>query len=122
MNGDANVAEPFRWYRGRPRSWPFFVIATAMFAPFHAGVLIMVLFHWPRTTAGWVEVLLFGWANMVLLTLFRNPLTENAYARRLAARTDSNASGVRILYLLSVVAATAMLGALLVVVLSLLGW
>jgi len=88
------------WFRGRPRSWPFFLLGSAL-----AGVLQGVplfLFHRPGTTAGWAVWFLVSWSVFVGLTLFRNPIYENRFARKLAARTDAGASGARVAYLLAV--------------------
>jgi hypothetical protein len=88
------------WFRGRPRSWPFFVVTSALAAAL-LGAPILV-FHRPGTRVGWVAWFLISWAVFVCRTLFRNPIYENQFARSIAARTDSNASGARVIYLLVV--------------------
>ena len=88
------------WFRGRPRSWPFFLIGSALAGALQ-GVPVLV-FHRPGTTAGWATWFLLSWSVFVGLALFRNPIYENPFARKLAARTDSGASAARVTYLLAV--------------------
>jgi hypothetical protein len=80
----------------------------------------VVVFHWlqvlfygllfslptrPRTAVGWALAaacaLVFAVPVALVLRRFGNPLFNNPTARRLAARTDQNASSARVAYLLS---------------------
>jgi hypothetical protein len=64
----------------------------------------------PRTVVG--GLLLAAWVLLVaslaawLTRRFGNPFVQNPLARRLAVRTDHNASGARVMYLLGVMLAT----------------
>jgi hypothetical protein len=89
------------WFRGRPHSWPFFILGSAMVAVIQWSPWL--LFRRPGTPGGWLTWFLVSWAITVTSLLFRNPVLDNPYARRLAARTDPAASGARVGYLLSLV-------------------
>jgi len=83
------------------------VVATIQFAP------LLLIFR-PGTLSGWLTWFLVSWAATATTMLFRNPVLDNSYARRLAARTDAGASGARVAYLLAV-ATVFILGPLLLI-------
>jgi hypothetical protein len=86
------------WFRGRPRSWPAFALGSIVVAVVLGA--LWLLFRRPGTAGGWLAWFLFWWTVAVTSALFRNPLLDNPFARRLNARTDPGASGARVLYLL----------------------
>jgi hypothetical protein len=90
-------AAPEPWLRGRPRSWPFFALGSAFVAPLQWAPLL--LFHRPGTGRGWLVWFLGVWALTAASFLFRDPVFNNPYARRLRARTDPGASSARVTYL-----------------------
>jgi hypothetical protein len=92
------ASEP--WFRGRPHSWPFFAVGSAVVAPLQW--LPLLFFHRPGTGRGWLVWFVGVWALTAASFLFRNPVLDNPYARRLKARTDPEASGARVTYLLLV--------------------
>jgi hypothetical protein len=96
-----------RWFHGRPRSWPFFTIGSAFAAIVQVAPLL--LFRRPETTGGWLALFLVSWALVATSALFRDPVLDNPFARRLAGRTDPEASGARVVYLLAVFAGIAVI-------------
>jgi hypothetical protein len=86
-------------------AWAFFAFGTAIAAIIQSAPVL--LFFRPGTPGGWLAWFLGMWAVTATSCLFRNPIFHNPFARRLAARTDPQASGARVMYLLVALATVA---------------
>jgi hypothetical protein len=92
---------PRTWLRPRPHSWVFWPIGLALASLWPALLALLLGWrHWPRTAVGWATLAAVALLVQAAFDRLRNPVMDNELARRLEARTDRHASGLRVLYLL----------------------